>query len=210
MYPECYCILLFSVKQKTVYELRLHCWKWRNKWGKKTKIISIIFLNLYCNILPCFWSTLFFLFFAQVLHYVEKPSTFVSDIINCGIYLFNPDIFQHIGTIFQRNQQDMLLWVKIILHGDLFVTACFNHLFHYFSLFICLFSLFLSAIVYSFHNHQISLWWVSGKAAWCSFRAQSKRCELCRDHLCEAWDRIGCFVIVACIPFLSGFISLVS
>ncbi|KAG8000758.1 Mannose-1-phosphate guanyltransferase alpha-A [Nibea albiflora] len=44
-----------------------------------------------------------------VLHYVEKPSTFVSDIINCGIYLFNPDIFQHIGTVFQKNQQDMLL-----------------------------------------------------------------------------------------------------
>ncbi|XP_055361148.1 mannose-1-phosphate guanyltransferase alpha-A isoform X1 [Betta splendens] len=46
----------------------------------------------------------------EVLHYVEKPSTFVSDIINCGIYLFNPDIFQHIGTVFQKNQQDMLLY----------------------------------------------------------------------------------------------------
>ncbi|XP_061548709.1 mannose-1-phosphate guanyltransferase alpha-A isoform X2 [Phycodurus eques] len=45
----------------------------------------------------------------EVLHYVEKPSTFVSDIINCGIYLFNPEIFQHIGTVFQKNQQDMLL-----------------------------------------------------------------------------------------------------
>uniref|UniRef100_A0A674P0M3 GDP-mannose pyrophosphorylase Aa n=1 Tax=Takifugu rubripes TaxID=31033 RepID=A0A674P0M3_TAKRU len=44
-----------------------------------------------------------------VLHYVEKPSTFVSDIINCGIYLFTPDIFQHIGAVFQKNQQDMLL-----------------------------------------------------------------------------------------------------
>uniref|UniRef100_A0A8C5C4C4 GDP-mannose pyrophosphorylase Aa n=1 Tax=Gadus morhua TaxID=8049 RepID=A0A8C5C4C4_GADMO len=32
----------------------------------------------------------------EVLHYVEKPGTFVSDIINCGIYLFTPDIFQHI------------------------------------------------------------------------------------------------------------------
>uniref|UniRef100_A0A671XGB4 GDP-mannose pyrophosphorylase Aa n=1 Tax=Sparus aurata TaxID=8175 RepID=A0A671XGB4_SPAAU len=32
----------------------------------------------------------------EVLHYVEKPSTFVSDIINCGVYLFTPDIFQHI------------------------------------------------------------------------------------------------------------------
>ncbi|XP_047225553.1 mannose-1-phosphate guanyltransferase alpha-A isoform X2 [Girardinichthys multiradiatus] len=45
----------------------------------------------------------------EVLHYVEKPSTFVSDIINCGIYLFNPEIFQHIGAVFQKNQQDMLL-----------------------------------------------------------------------------------------------------
>uniref|UniRef100_A0A7N4UZ51 GDP-mannose pyrophosphorylase A n=1 Tax=Sarcophilus harrisii TaxID=9305 RepID=A0A7N4UZ51_SARHA len=27
----------------------------------------------------------------EVLHYVEKPSTFVSDIINCGIYLFSPE-----------------------------------------------------------------------------------------------------------------------
>uniref|UniRef100_A0A3B4CCN9 Nucleotidyl transferase domain-containing protein n=1 Tax=Pygocentrus nattereri TaxID=42514 RepID=A0A3B4CCN9_PYGNA len=43
-----------------------------------------------------------------VLHYVEKPSTFVSDIINCGIYLFTPDIFQHIGAVFQKNQQDLI------------------------------------------------------------------------------------------------------
>ncbi|XP_034042406.1 mannose-1-phosphate guanyltransferase alpha-A isoform X2 [Thalassophryne amazonica] len=45
----------------------------------------------------------------EVLHYVEKPSTFVSDIINCGIYLFNSDIFQHIGAVFQKNQQDMMI-----------------------------------------------------------------------------------------------------
>uniref|UniRef100_A0A673HM24 Mannose-1-phosphate guanyltransferase alpha-B-like n=1 Tax=Sinocyclocheilus rhinocerous TaxID=307959 RepID=A0A673HM24_9TELE len=41
----------------------------------------------------------------EVLHFVEKPSTFVSDIINCGIYLFTPDIFGHIGKVFQKNQQ---------------------------------------------------------------------------------------------------------
>ncbi|KAI4887155.1 hypothetical protein NFI96_029437 [Prochilodus magdalenae] len=46
---------------------------------------------------------------SEVLHYVEKPSTFVSDIINCGIYLFTPDIFQHIGSVFQKNQQDLML-----------------------------------------------------------------------------------------------------
>lgn len=45
----------------------------------------------------------------QVQHYVEKPSTFVSEIINCGIYLFTPAIFQHIGEVFQRNQQELAL-----------------------------------------------------------------------------------------------------
>uniref|UniRef100_H3AGB6 GDP-mannose pyrophosphorylase A n=2 Tax=Latimeria chalumnae TaxID=7897 RepID=H3AGB6_LATCH len=45
----------------------------------------------------------------EVLHYVEKPSTFVSDIINCGIYLFTPEIFQHIGQVFHSNQQELLL-----------------------------------------------------------------------------------------------------
>ncbi|KAG9277646.1 mannose-1-phosphate guanyltransferase alpha-B [Astyanax mexicanus] len=44
----------------------------------------------------------------EVLHFVEKPSTFVSDIINCGVYLFTPEIFGHIGTVFQRNQEERL------------------------------------------------------------------------------------------------------
>lgn len=42
-------------------------------------------------------------------HYVEKPSTFVSEVINCGIYLFTPAIFQHIGEVFQRQQQELAL-----------------------------------------------------------------------------------------------------
>nr|XP_020647757.1 mannose-1-phosphate guanyltransferase alpha isoform X1 [Pogona vitticeps] len=45
----------------------------------------------------------------EVLHYVEKPSTFVSELINCGIYLFTPAIFRHIGEVFQRNQKELLL-----------------------------------------------------------------------------------------------------
>ncbi|XP_069792170.1 mannose-1-phosphate guanylyltransferase regulatory subunit alpha-A-like [Narcine bancroftii] len=43
----------------------------------------------------------------EVLHYVEKPSTFVSDIINCGVYLFTPDIFQNIGEVFRINEHDL-------------------------------------------------------------------------------------------------------
>ncbi|XP_053453071.1 mannose-1-phosphate guanyltransferase alpha isoform X1 [Nycticebus coucang] len=42
----------------------------------------------------------------EVLHYVEKPSTFISDIINCGIYLFSPDALKPLRDVFQRNQQD--------------------------------------------------------------------------------------------------------
>ncbi|XP_014772370.1 mannose-1-phosphate guanyltransferase alpha-A isoform X1 [Octopus bimaculoides] len=42
----------------------------------------------------------------EVLHYVEKPETFVSNIINCGIYLFNPEIFQAIETAFKKNAKD--------------------------------------------------------------------------------------------------------
>ena len=43
----------------------------------------------------------------EVTHYVEKPETFVSTSINCGIYLFSPNIFQHIGVAFQKNQEEI-------------------------------------------------------------------------------------------------------
>ncbi|OCT63391.1 mannose-1-phosphate guanyltransferase alpha-B isoform X1 [Xenopus laevis] len=66
----------------------------------------------------------------EVLHYVEKPGTFVSDIINCGIYLFSPSIFQHIAEVFQRNQLELQLeenssWQRtevIRLEQDVFTT----------------------------------------------------------------------------------------
>lgn len=32
----------------------------------------------------------------ELLHYTEKPETFVSDLINCGVYVFTPDIFSAI------------------------------------------------------------------------------------------------------------------
>lgn len=42
------------------------------------------------------------------MHYVEKPQTFVSTVINCGLYVFPPEIFQHIGKAFQQNQDEVL------------------------------------------------------------------------------------------------------
>uniref|UniRef100_T1IPH8 Uncharacterized protein n=1 Tax=Strigamia maritima TaxID=126957 RepID=T1IPH8_STRMM len=39
----------------------------------------------------------------EILHYVEKPSTFVSTLINCGVYICSLDIFPHIATVFKQN-----------------------------------------------------------------------------------------------------------
>ncbi len=41
-----------------------------------------------------------------MLHYVEKPETFVSSIINAGAYLFTPEIFQYLGKVFQCNYEN--------------------------------------------------------------------------------------------------------
>ncbi|KAF5740337.1 ADP-glucose pyrophosphorylase family protein isoform 1 [Tripterygium wilfordii] len=35
----------------------------------------------------------------ELLHYTEKPETFVSDLINCGVYIFTPDIFRAIEGV---------------------------------------------------------------------------------------------------------------
>ncbi|XP_062116397.1 uncharacterized protein LOC133830438 [Humulus lupulus] len=42
----------------------------------------------------------------ELLHYTEKPETFVSDLINCGVYVFTPDIFTAIeGVSTQRKDR---------------------------------------------------------------------------------------------------------
>lgn len=43
----------------------------------------------------------------EVLHYAEKPETFISDIINCGIYVFTPSMFYK--TLDQSKQRNMFL-----------------------------------------------------------------------------------------------------
>ncbi|EOY03248.1 hypothetical protein QUC31_017796 [Theobroma cacao] len=35
----------------------------------------------------------------ELLHYTEKPETFVSDLINCGVYIFTPDVFTAIQEV---------------------------------------------------------------------------------------------------------------
>ncbi|CAN6477660.1 unnamed protein product [Victoria cruziana] len=35
----------------------------------------------------------------ELLHYAEKPETFVSDLINCGVYIFTPEVFTAIQDV---------------------------------------------------------------------------------------------------------------
>ncbi|XP_076304579.1 GDP-mannose pyrophosphorylase A isoform X3 [Tachypleus tridentatus] len=42
----------------------------------------------------------------EIMHYVEKPSTFVSTIINCGVYLFSLEVFQLLAAIFKQKHQE--------------------------------------------------------------------------------------------------------
>lgn len=45
----------------------------------------------------------------KVLHYVEKPGTFVSSTVNAGAYLFTPDIFDYLGKVFISNHKNELI-----------------------------------------------------------------------------------------------------
>ena len=40
----------------------------------------------------------------EVLHYVEKPESYVSSVINCGIYLLSLEIFDYIRDELSKNQ----------------------------------------------------------------------------------------------------------
>jgi len=37
----------------------------------------------------------------ELLHYTEKPETFVSDLINCGVYIFSPKFFDITGKVME-------------------------------------------------------------------------------------------------------------
>jgi len=41
----------------------------------------------------------------QVLHYVEKPSSFVSDNVNCGVYLLSPSVLESIRKVFLERSE---------------------------------------------------------------------------------------------------------
>ena len=39
-----------------------------------------------------------------VLHYVEKPGTYVSTSINCGVYIFSKEVFPMLKEVFKKKQ----------------------------------------------------------------------------------------------------------
>lgn len=48
----------------------------------------------------------------EITHYVEKPSSYVSTLINCGVYIFSPEIFQIMGEIFNTKQSEYYKYVS--------------------------------------------------------------------------------------------------
>lgn len=44
-----------------------------------------------------------------MLHYVEKPETYVSDTINAGAYLFSSEIFKHMAQVFDEQYKNELV-----------------------------------------------------------------------------------------------------
>lgn len=45
-----------------------------------------------------------------VEHYVEKPSSYVSTFINCGVYVCSLDVFTRMTTVFHSKEQDYGRW----------------------------------------------------------------------------------------------------
>lgn len=40
----------------------------------------------------------------SMLHYVEKPKTYISSLVNCGVYIFSPKIFDQLQQVFHKKQ----------------------------------------------------------------------------------------------------------
>ena len=118
-------VLLYQIYSLYIFlHFRKHSWYhvpswWKDSTGFWGVICLLYFYICYLIIMwaifpshssDCwdFFKTFYWNHFTfQVLHYVEKPETFVSSIINCGVYLFTPTIFNHIKEGFEKLQNEM-------------------------------------------------------------------------------------------------------
>jgi len=49
----------------------------------------------------------------SVLHYVEKPNSYISTMINCGVYIFSPEIFPMLQNVFNSKQTEYLSTTEV-------------------------------------------------------------------------------------------------
>ena len=54
-----------------------------------------------------------------VLHYVEKPGTYVSTSINCGVYIFSREVFPMLKEVFKKKQASVARSIqRYTMHAD--------------------------------------------------------------------------------------------
>lgn len=105
----------FTICQKSnmlwIFFILLDCaklfraWKYgissKHFWGKDTIKPFLKLQNQICiNQFNCCW----FFLLSKVNHYVEKPESFVSAIINCGAYIFHPSVVESLGDVYRNNR----------------------------------------------------------------------------------------------------------
>eukprot|EP00123_Amoebidium_parasiticum_P022604 comp9105_c0_seq1/m.4274 comp9105_c0_seq1/g.4274 ORF comp9105_c0_seq1/g.4274 comp9105_c0_seq1/m.4274 type:complete len:425 (-) comp9105_c0_seq1:465-1739(-) len=58
----------------------------------------------------------------EVMHYVEKPETPISDVINGGVYIFTPAVFSQIGQVFVRKHTRMNQTLSTLIRKELTIS----------------------------------------------------------------------------------------
>jgi len=102
-----------------------------------------------------------------LLHYVEKPSSYVSTLINCGVYVFSTQIFGMLQTVFTGRQESSRVGVSskagesMWLERDLLVPLAGTN----------------TAFVYQTNN-----WWSQIKTAGSAIYANRHSLQLYRLH----------------------------
>lgn len=49
----------------------------------------------------------------SVTHYVEKPNSYVSTLINCGVYVCSLQVFHTMADAFQKKQDRFYRYIKL-------------------------------------------------------------------------------------------------
>ena len=72
----------------------------------------------------------------EVVHYVEKPSSFVSNHINAGVYLLSCDVFDDISMIFKERYAERGTYTVGAAHFEAIANFIFFNMNHSISCFM--------------------------------------------------------------------------